>query len=473
MLAAAGLLLGSGCVAAVSPGERDAEDHALLSAWLIPEVEEAHHAPEIEAVRDRRPGGGRFDLDDGLDPSDLSGGEDFIVLEGVPEPHGPTPVAIYVTSVEVRTFGGRAYAAVYVAADATNASDANAPTGTDAERADATDATGAEPADAESAAGADANDAMPPDADAEPAGPAPGPADPADTKPDRIAGLFPLEPVPATAPAATGFGPIGLWVTGAPFRNWSDGGSYRGEGVWRQVKPGAVGDDGVSCAGPTADEMTPHVYPECLGLHLVDDSARHSPVYGFAADGYPVHGPWADLELPARSSWRLRDYSTAGSATGCAEAGRRTCLLADPLDPAAGTVPAPAPGPDTADVPAGAFFEDYWFDVGLDDGSPQALDAFNGHTHDDAGHHDDLGYHYHITRIQNPDGTFTDVFPYIVGPWFRGELHPGALNAGGPRLAEDAITGRPTEPDEPDGLSDPTPPPEPPALCVPRVELCD
>ena len=440
----AGLLLGSGCVAAVSPGERDAEDHALLSAWLIPEVEEAHHAPESETARDRRPGGGRFGLDDDLGLSDLSGGEDFIVLEGVPEPHGPTPVAIHVTAVEVRTFGGAGYVAVYVTADAANAA--------------------AEPADADATDAVDTADPTGTDADDTPAD-----AD----RPDRIAGLFPLEPSPATAPAATTFGPIGLWVTGAPFRNWSDGGSYRGEGVWRRVAPGAVGDDGVSCAGPTADEQAPHVYPECLGLHLVDDSARHSPVYGFAADGYPVHGPWADLELPARSSWRLRDYSTAGSATGCAEAGRRTCLLADPLDPAAGTVPAPAPGPDTADVPAGAFFEDYWFDVGLDDGSPQALDAFNGHTHDDAGHHDDLGYHYHITRIQNPDGTFTDVFPYIVGPWFRGELHPGALNAGGPRLAEDAITGRPTEPDEPDGLSDPTPPPEPPALCVPRIELCD
>ncbi len=338
---------------------------------------------------------------------------DFIVLEGTPEPPAPTEVAVRATALEVLRIDAELYVAVRVAREAGSG--------------------------------------------------------------EVTAGLFPLEPSPATAPTATGRAPIGLWVTGAPIANWSNGGTYRGEGVWRTVAPGAVGDDGFSCAGPAADESSPHVYPECLALHLGDDGARHSPVYGFAADGYPVHGPWADLELLARSSWRLRDYDTAGSATGCAEAGRRTCRLADSLDPAGGVVPAPAPGPTTAEVPAGAFFEDYWFDIGLDDGAPHALDAFNGHSHDD------LGYHYHVTRIQNGDGSFTDTFPYILGPWFRGELRPGDPHAGGPQLPEGAVTSgspaaqtaddpakAPTSPSEP-----PTRPPEPPALCLPRLGVCD
>ncbi len=328
---------------------------------------------------------------------------DFIVLEGIPEPPEPTQVAIHVTGTELLTVGDEPFVAVHVAAEAGEG--------------------------------------------------------------DRVAGLFPVEPSPASAPVATGRAPAGLWVTGAPFFNWSDGGTYRGEGVWRAVAPGAVGDDGFSCAGPTADETAPHVYPECLALHLGDDSGRHSPIYGFAADGYPVRGPWADLELPARSSWRLRDYDTAGSPTGCNEPGVRTCLLADPLDPAAGTVPTPSPGPTTANAPPGAFFEDYWFDIGLDDGAPHALDAFNGHSHDE------FGYHYHITRIQNGDGSFTDVFPYILGPWFRGELRPGDPHADGPRLREGAVTsGSPETPEPPE---EPSAPPEPPALCVPRVAICD
>ena len=397
-LAVAGLLLGAGCAAATGPRAADIDPESdLLDAWLIPETAEASAAnPEGGSPGDPID---RFELGETL--RSLSA-DDFVVLEGVPEPPEPTPVAIHVSGLEVLTLDGKTYVAVQV-------------DGRAGER-------------------------------------------------EQVAGLFPAEPSPATTPIATGRAPVGLWVTGAPFANWSDGGTYRGEGVWRTVAPGAVGDDGFSCAGPSADESAPHVYPECLALHLGDDSARHSPVYGFAADGYPVHGPWADLELLARSSWRQRDYDTVGSATGCAETGRRTCLLADPLNPGAGTVPAPIPGPTTAEVPAGAFFEDYWFDIGLDDGSPHALDAFNGHAHGEG------GYHYHITRIQNGDGSFTDVFPYIVGPWFRGELRPGDPHAGGPRLPEGAVTsGLPAA----ETVEEPSRPPEPPAICVPRVAVCD
>ena len=369
----------------------------LLEAWLLPETDVATATTPEAGAGGRR--ADRFGLAEELGSLDAG---DFIVLEGIPDPPEPTPVAIHVTAAELLTLDDEPYVAVHVTPPAGGR--------------------------------------------------------------DGVAGLFPVEPSPASRPVATGRAPVGLWVTGAPFFNWSDGGTYRGEGIWHDVAPGAVGDDGFSCAGPAADESAPHVYPECLALHLGDDSARHSPVYGFAADGYPVHGPWADLELLARSSWRLRDYGTAGSATGCAEAGRRTCLLADPLDPAAGTVPAPAPGPTTAEVPAGAFFEDYWFDIGLDDGAPHALDAFNGHAHDG------LGYHYHITRIQNGDGSFTDVFPYIIGPWFRGELHPGDPHASGPRLSEGAVTSRSPAAET---VEEPGPPPEPPALCVPRIAVCD
>lgn len=339
-----------------------------------------------------------------VDELDLVDPDGFIVLEGIPEPHEPTAISVSVTAVRTLTLDGTAFVAVHVA------------------------------------------------------GETPGR--------ERIAGLFPLEPVPATAPVATGRGPVGLWVTGAPFANWSDGRSHRGEGVWHTVAEGATGDHGTSCAGPTADAGAPHTYPTCLALHLGDDSARHSPVYGFAADGYPVHGPWADLELPARSSWRLRNYDSPEAATGCSQPGRRTCLLLDPLDPAAGTRPAPAAGPDTAEAPPGTFFEDYWFDIALDDGSPHALDAFNGHIHDD------LGYHYHITRIQNGDGSFTDVFPYILGPWFRGEPHRGAVNAGGPRLADTAGTAAPRELDEHAEMPQPSPD-EHPGCALRRLQVCD
>lgn len=400
-LAIAGLLLGAACAGPAAEGPPgDGNPGALMDAWLIPETEEARRAPTADGLRSAAPRGRRLGLGQDISPV---GDDDFIVLEGIPDPPEPAPLTVRVSAVEERVLGGEPYVAVYVTEDS-------------GER-------------------------------------------------DRIAGLFPLDPRPAASPAATTLGVAGLWVTGTPFLNWRDGRTHGGRGVWHRVEPGAAGDDGFSCAGPTADELTPHVYPECLALHLGDDSGRHSPVYGFAADGYAVHGPWVDLELLARSSWRLRDYDTPGSPTSCDQPRRRTCVLADPLDPAAGTLSAGAPGPDTDDVAPGAFYEDYWFDIGLDDGSPHALDAFNGHAHDD------LGYHYHITRIQNGDGSFTDVFPYIVGPWFRGELQPGAVAVPGPSLPDASGTSGVVLAAEPPELA--PAPTEPPLLCVRSVNVCD
>ena len=397
---AAGLLLVAGCAAADAGPDQPA-GHSPTA------VLSAWLLPGIASDPTGEPGNGdvasrhRALVPEGRDRAGDIAGE-VIELEGVPAPPEPTPVRVHVTSLEVLTLDGVNYAAVL---------------------------TGLGVAGQE-----------------------------------RTAGLFPLRPLPASSPAATVAGAVGLWVTGTPFSNWSDGRSHLGQDVWHRLAPGAMGDDGSSCAGLDADELTPHVYPECLALHLGDDSAQHSPLYGFAADGYPVHGPWVDLELLARSSWRRRDYSP-DSPTGCGEPGRRTCLLADPLDPTVGSVAAPAPGPDVSAVPSGAFLEDYWFDIRHDDGSIWALDAFNGHAHDGS------GYHYHMTRIQNPDGSFTDVFPYILGPWFRGELHPGALAVSGPPLPNARGTARVLVPDEP--YESPPPPTEPPILCVARIEVCD
>ena len=82
-----------------------------------------------------------------------------------------------------------------------------------------------------------------------------------------------------------------------------------------------------------------------------------------------------------------------------------------------------------------------------------------------------MGYHYHITRIQNGDGSFTDVFPYILGPWFRGELRPGDPHAAGPRLPEGAATS--ASPGIEESEEAPSRPPGPPSVCVPRVTVCD
>ena len=161
-----------------------------------------------------------------------------------------------------------------------------------------------------------------------------------------------------------------------------------------------------------------------------DEGDAHSPIYGFAADGYPIYGPWQASGVLARSSWRARDYDDPASVTGCGQAGERSCLLVDQYDPAAGTEPAGSNGPRTDgsyesmsrnqfDTETGFFFQDWYYDSQLANSGSEWLDEFNGHS-------DALrGYHYHVT-IEFDGDTALPAFPYSVGPRFAGELQDNA-----------------------------------------------
>ena len=63
---------------------------------------------------------------------------------------------------------------------------------------------------------------------------------------------------------------------------------------------------------------------------LNDTGSSHSPIYGFALDGYPVHGPYQSEGILAQSCWQFRNYDRA-SITGCVDS-KRSCLLRDSLD---------------------------------------------------------------------------------------------------------------------------------------------
>lgn len=162
----------------------------------------------------------------------------------------------------------------------------------------------------------------------------------------------------------------------------------------------------------------------------------HSPIYGFGADGYPIYGPWHDSGVLAQSCWFTRDYDDLNSATGCGLAGERSCLLVDETDITQGTVAAASSGPKTSDsvtsmsgntftATAGYYFQDYYYDAACTAQGIQYLDEHNGHEHDG------LGYHYHVTQVDNGDGTYTDAFPFYVGPTYAGTLDENALAACG------------------------------------------
>jgi hypothetical protein len=98
---------------------------------------------------------------------------------------------------------------------------------------------------------------------------------------------LPLEPKRAAEITRLPMGPIGVALNGVVFFNpFEQGGMNAVEGyseVWLD-----------SCCGHPQQTGVYHYhkYPTCVKSPFADDGKRHSPVIGFAFDGYPIHGPY-------------------------------------------------------------------------------------------------------------------------------------------------------------------------------------
>jgi len=106
---------------------------------------------------------------------------------------------------------------------------------------------------------------------------------------------LPLEPQLAGTITRVPMGPIGMALNGVVFFNpFEAGGMNAVEGyseVWLD-----------SCCGHPQQEGVYHYhkYPSCVKSPFPDDGKQHSPIIGFAWDGFPVHGPYEDAGLMAR-----------------------------------------------------------------------------------------------------------------------------------------------------------------------------
>lgn len=106
---------------------------------------------------------------------------------------------------------------------------------------------------------------------------------------------LPLEPRLAAQVTRLPMGPIGVALNGVVFFNpFEQGGMNAVEGyseVWLD-----------SCCGhPQATGIYHyHKYPTCVKSPFADDGTRHSPVIGFAFDGFPIHGPYESEGVMAR-----------------------------------------------------------------------------------------------------------------------------------------------------------------------------
>ena len=153
---------------------------------------------------------------------------------------------------------------------------------------------------------------------------------------------------------------MGVFVNGVPIYNQFEAASYQGQNLWH-YDPIASSDDGTRVAHGYSRDAA-HVFDLGLLENLIADGTRHSPLLGFAFDGYPIYGPWgyADAEAKSvrrmRSSYRLRQLE------------RRTTW-----PDGTALTPAQYGPPVNAEYPLGTFIEDYEYVAGAGD-----LDEFNG-----------------------------------------------------------------------------------------------
>jgi len=254
---------------------------------------------------------------------------------------------------------------------------------------------------------------------------------------------IPLAPsVNAADDGEMGLGAIGYAVNGVSIYGWGDGQTVTGSGSswstgrggsFQTLAPVAELYDVDLCWGHAAmGDYHHHFYSSCWEAVTKESTATtHSAIFGFAADGYPVYGPYHDKSnnTLATSCWKVRDY-TSGTNTGCSDSAR-SCTMVDAYDPSQGTTSVTA-GPGFTDkysslsgneftATNGSFFEDYYYDASCSTQGGQYLDQYNGHEHDE------LGYHYHLTI--DSDGTAT--FPYTFGPKYKGNV-PSSSDTGAP-----------------------------------------
>ncbi|MFL5753360.1 MAG: YHYH protein [Bacteroidia bacterium] len=244
---------------------------------------------------------------------------------------------------------------------------------------------------------------------------------------------FPLNPVPNTGTLTnTSAGNIGVFINGVALFDYRDGVSWKfsssslaggplggtGDGVWnRDAVVGELGGFDCSKGHPAMGNYHHHQNPSAYNLDLnvistvcnlytsdglyAIDSTQHSPLIGFAYDGYPIYGAYGYKNTDGtggltrmKSSYNLRNITV------------RT-HYADGTD----VIDGPAV---SGTYPLGYFREDYEY-IATTTATPDYLDEHNGRfcvTPEYPG-----GTYCYFATV-NP--TWNSAYPYVVGPTFYG-----------------------------------------------------
>jgi len=220
----------------------------------------------------------------------------------------------------------------------------------------------------------------------------------------------------------TPLGHIGVWRNGVSIFNAKDATSYNNQGVWFQDAYVFEGSSFDACLGHPAGngEYHHHVNPTCL--YNDSDEANHSPIVGYAFDGYPIYGAYG--------------YSNPldpNSAIARMQSGQQLRNISSRQTLADGTnLPPYQYGPTVnSQYPIGSFIEDYEYIEGSGD-----LDEHNGRFCITPDYPEGI-YSYFITI----DDYLDPVYPYIIGPTYFGTVATGNT---GPQSGHNTIPNNAT-----------------------------
>jgi len=269
---------------------------------------------------------------------------------------------------------------------------------------------------------------------------------------------IPRTPVVPGTKDPIGLGNIGIWVNGVGFYSGLDAFSYDTSGA--SDKPGAGGDgiwnrsaiaaevatfDPAYAHQPTSGQYHYHANPKGLRAQLGDNLTynsgsdtyteassgfTHSPILGWAFDGYPVYGPYgyssalnsSSAIARMRSGYTLRN-GTLGT-TNLTSAGRHSLgAWAAALHGVTTTLGAAQYGPNvTVGRPIGWYAEDhdYLGDLGFTQGTDFDLDKYNGrfcHTPEYP-----AGTYAYFTTV---DSGGNPVYPFALASEYNGDKTGG------------------------------------------------
>ena len=237
---------------------------------------------------------------------------------------------------------------------------------------------------------------------------------------DNLSFRFPLSPTAETGAHTEqpGTGALGLAINGVVTYGLSDARSYElsadantgaGAGDWNSDAWISEGESMGPNGGGHAQQTGQYHYHATPAQLYTDPSTSHSPIVGYAFDGYPIYGPFGYANAMDNSSSITRIMSSYQLRT---MTGRT--LYAD-----GSTAPTAGPAITTGgDFDLGTYIEDWEFVNALGD-----LDEYNGRTCVTPEYPTGT-YAYFITT----DNIGDPAFPYIIGLEFYGVVSTNSLN---------------------------------------------